>query len=161
VRAKHVAGVGLLVIAAGVPSTTAAQRPRWFQRELRGDAIAARTFTSHIAGALSTPLGTYVRGSLALGGGSTWHDRASSFSARLDATGRFMLDPFRQHRWAPYGLAGASVRYDEFDDWQPMLMIGVGVEGPAKRGIVPAFELGLGGGVRIGIALRQAIVERR
>jgi len=44
-------------------------------------------------------------------------------------------------------------------------MIFLGVEGPLPlgrtSGIVPAFELGLGGGARVGVVLRRGINARR
>jgi hypothetical protein len=44
-------------------------------------------------------------------------------------------------------------------------MIFLGVEGPLARGamsgIVPAFELGLGGGARFAVILRRGINARR
>ena len=42
------------------------------------------------------------------------------------------------------------------------VLVGVlGVEGPAGGGVVPAIEAGFGGGVRVGVALRRAMRNRR
>ena len=86
---------------------------------------------------------------------------------RTDFVSRFSLDPFRQSRWAPYAGGGISGRYrSELDGGsRAYLLIFLGVEGPLPlgemAGWVPAFELGLGGGARVGIVLRQGINARR
>jgi len=86
---------------------------------------------------------------------------------RTDFVSRFSLDPFRQSRWAPYAGVGISGRYrSELDGGsRAYLLIFLGVEGPLPlgemSGWVPAFELGLGGGARVGIVLRQGINARR
>jgi hypothetical protein len=77
------------------------------------------------------------------------------------------MDPFRQSRWAPYAGAGLSGRYRSERDGGPRayLLVFLGVEGPlalgALEGWVPAFELGLGGGARVGVILRRGINARR
>jgi hypothetical protein len=37
----------------------------------------------------------------------------------------------------------------------------LGIEGPATGRVVPAFEVGFGGGARIGVSLRRAMPGRR
>jgi len=86
---------------------------------------------------------------------------------RTDFVSRFSLDPFRQSRWAPYAGAGVSGRYRSDLDGgsRAYLMILLGVEGPlslgSTEGWVPAVEVGLGGGARIGVVMRRAINARR
>jgi hypothetical protein len=65
------------------------------------------------------------------------------------------LDPYGEARWGLYGIGGLSLRYDEFDKWRPDAVLGFGVEGPFRPHVVPSFELSLGGGIRVGMALRR------
>jgi hypothetical protein len=153
--------LGVLLVVTAATGAKAQLDRRWVQREVRADAIAGRTSAAQLGLALSTPMGTYLRASGTLGAGLAWHRGTAGFSTRLDVTGRFMLDPFRQYRWTPYGLAGGSIAYDEFARWRPLLVAAIGIEGPESHGFVPAFELGLGGGTRLGFAMRRAIRERR
>jgi len=36
-----------------------------------------------------------------------------------------------------------------------------GIDGPVRNGLTTSFEVGLGGGARVGLILRQAVAERR
>jgi hypothetical protein len=87
--------------------------------------------------------------------------------SRADFISRFSLDPFRQSRWAPYGGAGLSGRFRSTADGgsKAYLLVFLGLEGPLPygqvSGWVPAVELGLGGGARIGLILRRGINGRR
>ena len=95
-------------------------------------------------------------------------------SARADLMARFLLDPFREARWGPYAGAGLSVRAEEerhVGDGdvakervrsRGFLLLALGVEGPELgNGVMPALELGFGGGTRLGLVLRQARPGRR
>jgi hypothetical protein len=163
-RRLIVAAAAALVATTIAPARSGAQAsvpaPFWIQPELRADLLAAHATSAQLGAALSIPLGLYVRGSLAAGAGTAWHDGRTDAAGRVDATARFLLDPFRERRWGPYGLAGGSVRH-QADRWRPYLLIGIGVEGPANHGFVPALELAMGGGVRVGLAIRRAIPDRR
>jgi hypothetical protein len=133
------------------------------QVEGRIDAIVARTTGVEAGLGLSVPSGIYMRTGIVAGIGAGRH----GVEGRTDLISRFSLDPFRQSRWAPYGGAGVSGRYRSKLDGgsRAYLMILLGVEGPlplgAMNGIVPAFEVGLGGGARFGVILRQGINARR
>jgi hypothetical protein len=37
----------------------------------------------------------------------------------------------------------------------------LGIEGPASGAVVPAVEVGFGGGLRVGVAIRRAMAGRR
>jgi len=75
---------------------------------------------------------------------------------RFDLLVRFLLDPFRQSR---YGLSlggGMSVRAEPGERARPLLLVAVDVEGRrTSSGVVPAVQVGLGGGARIGVILRR------
>jgi hypothetical protein len=87
--------------------------------------------------------------------------------SRADFIMRFSLDPFRQSRWAPYAGAGLSGRFRPTDDGgsKGFLLVFLGLEGPLPdrhlSGWVPALEVGLGGGARVGVILRKGINGRR
>jgi len=154
--------LGLTVIVpAAARSQGLPQQP--VQVEGRLDAIVARTTGVEAGLGLSVPSGIYMRTGLVAGIGAGRH----GVEGRTDLISRFSLDPFRQSRWAPYGGAGVSGRYRSKLDGgsHAYLMIFLGVEGPlspgATAGIVPAFELGLGGGARFGVILRRGINARR
>jgi hypothetical protein len=139
----------------------AAQQP--FQSEVRVDGILARTAAVEAAYGLTVPAGIYMRAGLVAGIGAARH----GVSGRTDLVARFSLDPFRQSRWAPYAGAGLSGRYRTKLDGgcRAYLLVFLGVEGPLplgeRSGWVPALEIGLGGGGRVGVIMRKGINARR
>lgn len=152
--------LSVLALFAGASSTAPAQPLMPLQGEVRADVIISSATVVHAGAGLSVPLGTYVRAGFiaAIGTGR------GGIDGRTDVIARFQLDPFRQKQWAPYGGGGVSVRYsgDEVGGTRGYLLISAGLEGPVSQGgWAPAFELGLGGGTRIGVALRQGIRGRR
>jgi hypothetical protein len=78
-------------------------------------------------------------------------------SGRIDAIGRFLLDPFRE---SPIGVSfggGLSLPYVDGDKRvQPYLTAVVDIEGRRRGAITPAFQFGLGGGTRVGVVLRTS-----
>jgi len=134
-----------------------------FQSEIRIDAIFARTGGIEAAYGFTVPAGIYVRSGLVAGLGAGRH----GVEGRTDLVARFSFDPFRQSRWAPYAGAGFSGRYRSQQDGgsRAYLLVFLGVEGPLPfgqtAGWVPAVEVGLGGGTRVGVILRRGINARR
>lgn len=143
---------------------TRAQLPQQ-RRQLEGrlDGIFAKSGGVEAGFGVSVPTGLYVRSGLVAGIGVGRH----GVEGRTDVISRFSLDPFRQSRWAPYGGGGISGRYRSKLDGgaKAYLLVFVGLEGPLPlgrtSGWVPAIEVGLGGGARIGFVLRRAINARR
>jgi hypothetical protein len=134
------------------------------QSEFRLDAIFARSSAVEAAYGFTVPAGIYVRTGLVAGIGAGRH----GLEGRSDLIARFSFDPFRQSRWAPYAGAGLSGRYrSELDGGskKAYLLVFLGVEGPLplgeRTGWVPAVEVGLGGGTRVGVILRRGINARR
>jgi hypothetical protein len=158
IAAALVAFVVCLSGAAGAQNTTQAIQP-----EVRVDGIFARTTGIEGALGVSLPAGIYVRTGLVAGIGGGPHGA----EGRTDLVARFSMDPFRQSRWAPYAGAGLSGRYRSADAGgsRAYLLVFLGLEGPlangATAGWVPAIELGLGGGARVGFAMRTAMAGRR
>jgi hypothetical protein len=153
-----------LGFAAAFPGLITAQSVQQrHQSELRVDAIFARSSALHAAYGLTVPAGTYLRAGLVAGIGAGRH----GLEGRTDLIARFSLDPFRQSRWAPYAGAGLSGRYRSDLDGgdRAYLLVFLGVEGPLplgeRAGWVPAIEVGLGGGGRVGVVMRKGINARR
>jgi hypothetical protein len=152
---------GLWAAAAGVLAarpTPAQQAASRFAPEGRVDVVVARATAVQGGAGASTPLGTSFRlGAVAgvgaiLDGGST---DGSRVSARVDVFGRLLVDPLKEWRWGPYVGGGASVRSDYGHRPRGYLLALLGVEGPWMGGWIPAIELGLGGGTRIGVVLQR------
>lgn len=139
-------------MAAGAATAQSAPPVLW---EARLDAFTGNAWAIHGGLGVTAPLGTYVRFGVVGGIGAG----AGGVSGRTDLIARFTFDPFREKRWAPYGVFGLSGRYGEGSGANLILM--GGVEGPARRGVAPAIEAGFGGGARVGVVLRQAYPRRR
>jgi len=150
-----------MLTVTGAAIAQSPQQP--LQMEGRIDAIVARTTGFEAGVGLSVPAGIYVRSGLVAGIGAGRH----GVEGRTDLIARFSLDPFRQSRWAPYGGGGISGRYRSKLDGgsRAYVLVFLGVEGPLPlgqtSGLVPAFELGLGGGARFAVILRRGINARR
>ncbi len=153
-----------LAAAALSGGALGAQTPQQaIQSEIRADAFVSRWTAVQGGVGISFPAGLYLRPGavIALGSGG------KGFDSRIDLFARFTLDPFRENRWGLYGGGGISGRHVERDrpSSHAYLMVFAGLEGPlrgaALAGWAPAFEIGLGGGARIGFALRQGIRGRR
>jgi hypothetical protein len=133
------------------------------QSEVRVDGIFARSGGVEAGYGISIPAGIYVRAGLVGGVGAGRH----GVESRADLIFRFSLDPFRQSRWAPYAGAGLSGRFRASADGgaRAYLLVLLGLEGPLHGGRaygwLPAIELGLGGGARVGMILRRGINGRR
>ena len=146
----------VLVAAAAAPAAAFAQETPGMQPEVRLDAFAGPPRAAHAGVGLTAPLGTYVRFGVLAGLGAGTH----GLSGHTDLMARFTLDPFREKRWAPYGVGGVSVLYGGPDTRSYLLLL-AGVEGPAGRGFAPAVEFGFGGGFRAALILRRALPRRR
>jgi hypothetical protein len=126
------------------------------QRELHLAATAATTNAVHLAAGVNIRNGWYVRTGAALGLGIVADENDNwRTSYRLDVTSRFLLDPFAERRRAFYAGGGLTVRADGEANPVARLLVVVGIEGNPQRRRVPAIELGLGGGVRLGLVFRM------
>lgn len=151
----------LVPLALAIPAVLGAQDvPSPWQGEGRVDAIVAPATAVHVGAGLSARISSYVRAGVVAGAGIASAGDGSVFDARVDAVGRFLVDPYRQHRRAPYVIGGASGRWSG-ERWRGYLVVGVGMEGSVVRGMLPALEIGVGGGVRVGVVARAAPPEGR
>lgn len=159
-RHRGIAAIGTCAALAALAPALRAQVPRpSVQPELRADVIAGHQPAVQLGAGLQVPMGYYVRiGVDGAVGVSTGGDAPTSgrADARADLLVRFLLDPFRQ---SAYGLSlggGLSARAEPGDRVRPRLLVAMDVEGHrSSHGLVPALQVGLGGGVRVGVVLRR------
>jgi hypothetical protein len=143
--------------ARGAAQETANPMP---QREFRLDGTFGDAATTHLGAGLNVRAGWYARAGISLHAGATrGADDVWRGSQRIDATVRFLLDPFSERRRGWYGSAGVSAQHVA-GRVTPVLVLVVGVEGRERRGVRPSLEAGLAGGVRVGLALRGARADR-
>ena len=168
VRRRLVAGyvaVAVCTLLAGTPviSELSAQTgPPPAYPELRVDAIVGRGTALHAGGGVVLPMGPYVRLGVIGAAGATWRDGSTKASGRLDAVARYLLDPFRE---VPLGLSlggGLTLPYASGEKTlRPYLTAVVDLEARRRGGLTPALQIGVGGGARIGLALRRSIAAWR
>jgi len=146
----------LVVVAAASRANGQTPSPSRYV-EYRVDAIGGNGVATQIGLGAVIPAGTYVRLGIDAAGGPAWRDGATRAGGRVDAIGRFLLDPFRE---APVALSfggGLSVPYvDGQKQLRAFLTAVVDVEGRMRGRVTPALQVGLGGGWRVGIVLRAS-----
>lgn len=127
--------------------------------ELRADVVRLNDhFGAEAGGGVQIPMGYYTRIGVTAAAGAV----ASNASGRLDLVARFLFDPFRQQRWGVSAGGGVSFRARRNDHVRPYLLTVIDLEGPpSASGLTPALQLGLGGGIRFGGALRWGVVRNR
>lgn len=156
--------LGLLALLAaplGAQATTSDPRrvplrPQW---EIRAEGIAAESPGAIGSVGVNVRAGWYVRVGAALGGGARWIDDGPTVGqVRADATVRFLLDPFAERRRGLYGGVGVSASQlgAGLGAQPPVLLLLAGIEGQPRNGRAWAFELGLGGGLRVALVRRSA-----
>lgn len=161
-RISSLSRLSLVAALALLPARGAAQEAAnpMPQREFRLDGTFGDATTMHLGAGVNVRAGWYARAGLSLHAGATrGADDVWRGSQRLDATVRFLLDPFAERRRGWYGGAGVSAQHVA-GRVTPVLLLVVGVEGRERRGIRPSFEAGLGGGVRVGLVLRGTRADR-
>jgi hypothetical protein len=132
--------------------------PQW---EFRADAQLSPDLGALAGLGVNVRAGWYARVGLSASAGALYRSEAWRSQQRLDATVRFQFDPFAQRARAVYGGAGVGLVRDETGDLTGRLLVVVGMEGAARGRVVPAAELTLGGGVRLGVVLRAKRPEGR
>jgi hypothetical protein len=154
----------MLALAAAAPHRVVAQQPAApsISPELRADALLGHQPAVQVGGGVQIPLGYYVRlgidgaVGMRIGDAASLARSTSRLDGRVDLLVRFLLDPFRQ---TSHGLSvggGMGLRAEPGDRARPVLLVAVDVEGRrSARGWAPAVQLGLGGGVRVGVVLRR------
>ena len=147
--------VAVVLLAVGAASARAQVQQIPIVPEVRLDVLGGRPSSVQGAIGVEIPSGYYVRVGVLAGAGATLERDGSRAAGRVDVLARFLLDPFRQSRWGFSAGAGVSLRADPGDRVRPRLLAALDLEGRrSRRGITPALQLGLGGGVRGGVGLR-------
>jgi hypothetical protein len=159
-RVPRVAAALLAIAAARAASAQEGGRPGP-RMLVRADAIAARASAVQLGVGAGLAAGNYVRVEATVAGGVTHRGGATVGGGRMDLVGRFLVDPFAQTPRGPYAGGGVSVRRDGGDRAHVYLLALFGVEGGRYHGAYPSLELGLGGGVRLGLVLRASPAGRR
>jgi hypothetical protein len=154
--------LALLVAAADRAAAQFGERqsasPRW---EGRLEGTFAEAPGAHVGIGLGTRAGWYARPSLLVAAGAVrGSDDVWRGSQRADLVLRFLLDPFGERPRGWYGGAGVSLQ-QVGDQRRGVVLLLAGVEGRARRGVRPALEIGVGGGVRLGLVLRRARPDSR
>ena len=126
------------------------------QFEMRADVLGGPPAGGQVGVGANVPAGYYLRLGVDAAAGASERDGAAFTSGRVDFVARYLLDPFREFRWGPYIGGGFTAQWDRRATRRGDLLLLVGVEGPAHAGWRTAFELGLGGGARLGVVLRRA-----
>ena len=156
----------MLALGFIAPSVRA-QLPRpGVEPEARLDVIAGHQPAVQIGGGVQVPIGYYVRVGLDAAAGVVLGDRKAligipdeppgPLDGRADLLVRFLLDPFRQSAFGLSVGGGVSARAEPGDHVRPRLLVAMDLEGRrSAHGVVPALQVGLGGGVRIGVVLRR------
>jgi hypothetical protein len=160
------AAAWLAAVWVGRPAELGAQvvdELRWApptpQVELRAEAVVAEQPGAVVGAGVNVRAGWYVRAGALLAAGTTWPESGRALGlARLDATLRFHLDPFADRPRGLYAGGGLSLAHRGGGDGlqDPLLLLLLGVEGAPEAGRVWAFEVDVGGGLRVGVARRSA-----
>ena len=157
---RRALAVALAATLAGA-APLAAQTALHPYAETRVDAILGSVPAAQAGAGVVFPLGYYVRLGTTIAGGVSRVDGSAVPGGRGDVILRFLLDPFRESGWGLSLGGGASVRWDDRCGWRPYLAVVTDLETPRRGGVTPAFQLGLGGGARLGVALRWSRREVR
>jgi hypothetical protein len=156
---RGLVGVTLaLATALSAPIAICQDRPATIQADVRTDLIAARATTLEVAGGAAWSANDQLRlgGDIGVGGVTT-HGRRWRLGARLDAAVQLHLDDDSKPRWGPYLVGGISYQVDARARGATYVLVALGVHAPVAGPIVPAVEVGLGGGFRMGVVLRRRI----
>ena len=161
--ARRLSILAAAVTALGpVGSAATAQQQQRTYAEYRVDIIAARTTSAQAGGGVEIPLDVYTRLGLIAAAGVTARGGAWHASGRVDVLARYLLDPFREVPWGLSLGGGVTIPYVDGDTRiRPYLTLVVDLEGPRRKGWSPAFQLGLGGGARLGLVMRASTPQWR
>ena len=148
-------GAAVLTAAALSAPLHAQQVSPRLTPEVRVDVIGASPASVQGAVGVEIPAGWYVRVGVLAGLGASVEDGESAPAGRLDVLARFLLDPFQQSRWGFSAGGGISLLAREGDHVQPELLVALDLEAPRMaNGVSPSIQVGLGGGLRVGMGLR-------
>ena len=125
------------------------------QPELRLDVLGPAPYSLQPGAGLTLAFGYYARVTAAAGYAVPRDTSAIADHWRGEVIGRFLFDPFRQHRWGVSIGGGLSVRRRAY------IAALVELESPEMGGWMTALQAGSGGGLRAGVVVRRAVPGRR
>jgi len=158
VRTSRAAACGVLVSLLLAPAVARGQAVHFAPYpELRADVIAAPHTQVTGGGGVEILFGAYVRLGVDASAGAVWNHGSALAAGRADLITRFLLDPFREVPIALSLGAGLTLPVQQgAGPVRPLLAAVVDVEGRRKGAWTPALQFGVGGGVRVGFALRRS-----
>lgn len=123
---------------------------------LRLDAIVGHDIGMQAAAGVAIRPSYNVRLAMDLGAGATRRGDRWQPAGRVDLLVRWLTDPFRERRRGLSAGGGIGLQVERSRAPRPVAIVTVGVEGSGDGSWVRGVELGLGGGVRVGMTLRRA-----
>lgn len=150
-----------ITLLLGAPIAAGAQdRPRpVIVARLDATSAAVPRLEASLGGAI--PLGTYARLHVTAGSGAARVAGEVEPSARGDLVARFLLDPLLQSKRGAYFGGGVSWLAHRGERGRAWLALVAGLELAQRGPIVPALEVGVGGGARVGLVVRRAMPSWR
>ena len=145
----------LIVAPAALLAQTVEFKPP-VQFEMRADLLAGPPPGAQVGLGANVAAGYYLRIEVDAAAGASLRDGSAFASGRVDVVTRYLLDPFREIKWAPYVGGGFTAQWDRRAPRRGDLLLLACVEGPVHGGWLTSVELGLGGGARLGVVLRRA-----
>jgi hypothetical protein len=135
------------------PARLVSLLPQW---EFRQEITGAKDPGAHLGVGLNVRADYYVRLGVAIAAGAVRRaDDVWVGAPRVDLTARYLLDPFGDRPRGWYGGGGVSIVQRPGESATASLQLLVGLEGRRGNKITPSVELGVGGGVRVGVVLRR------
>jgi len=156
VKSKDVARWALVLGLTCASGLLQSQSTAPLEKELRLDGVVGRADAAQIGGGLQVSADYYTRIGLVAATGVATDGHGARSASRVDLVARFLLDPFRE---SPHGISlggGISASNTQSGHWRPYLVGLIDFEGRKTGAVAPAIQLGLGGGVRLGVILRSA-----
>ena len=151
------AAVSLLaILGLALPGAASGQgfRPAPFaQPELRIESVASVSAAVMAGAGLNVPAGSYVRIAPMVAAGREVRSGGRQV-ARAEVVARFLADPFHETRWGLYGGGGIAALWTQGEEGRGALVLVAGIDFPGRTAWRPVLEVGIGGGVRIALALR-------
>jgi len=165
VRARLAGAAPLVAAVVACTSVAGAQRDGKHETvlpEVRVDAFAGRSVGAQIGAGVALDAGFYTRLALLVAGGVERRPGGAIVGAeRAEAVLRFHTDPLRKSSPGVYLGGGLGVRRSGAGPTRGVLIAVVGLEGAYGHHLAPAVELGVGGGARLGVAIRRARIDER
>jgi hypothetical protein len=154
-----VAGLAVVLMALTPRAARAQDIPA--QPEVRADLLGPAPYGLQMGGGVNLGAGYYQRVELDAAVGARQRAGALVGTQRVDALMRLLLDPFGQRRWGLSLAGGLSLRYEAGDKVRPYLAGALDFEGPIRHGVRVAYQVGFGGGIRLGVVIRRVTTHWR